>query len=99
MCPFRHSQEKEPYETNDTIGKLKDTEISDMEDNDSPDISVNFVTSTPRKIACEECRTQSQCVDCFVRQENPSVEQLAEWRETILSTPDRVQQVADKMED
>ena len=78
MCPFKHSYEKEPSETYDTISRLKDAEISDMEDNDSPDISVNFVTSTPRKIACEECRNQSQCVDCFVRQENPSFEQFSD---------------------
>ena len=71
MCPFRHSKESEPSEANDTNTKLNDVEISDMEDNDSPDKIVNFVTSTPRKIDCEECKNQSQCVDCFVRQENP----------------------------
>ena len=89
MCPFRHSQEKESSETNGNISKLNDAEISNMEENDSPDKSV-FVTSTPRKIACEECRNQSQCVDCFVRQENPSFEQFSDWQATILSTPDRV---------
>ena len=67
LCPFRHLQEEEPHETNNT--NIKDAEISDMEDNDS----VNFMTSTPRKIDCEECKDQSQCVDCYVSQENPSV--------------------------
>ena len=53
--------------------KKNDVQISDMEDGDNSDDLVNFVTSTPvkRKIQCEECKNETQCVDCFVRQENP----------------------------
>jgi hypothetical protein len=49
-----------------------DATKSDMEDKDTSDDSLNFVTSTPvkRKLNCEECANQSQCV--FVRQENQS---------------------------
>ena len=69
---YAHSEEvssgKHVMELNDDATK------SDMEDKDVSDDSVNFVTSTPvkRKFNCEECANQSQCVDCFVRQENPS---------------------------
>ena len=58
-----------------------------MEDNDSPVDRVKFKTSTPRKIDCEECRNQSQCVDCFVRQENPSIIEFSHCLATLLSTP------------
>ena len=52
---------------------INDGQISDMEDNDISDDGVNFVTSTPvkRKVNCKECKNETQCVDCFVRQENP----------------------------
>ena len=94
MCSFWHAKEKEQ---SDNLANLNDAEKSYMEDNNSTDKSVNFVTSTPKKIECEECRNQSQCDDCFVRQENP--EHFPNWQGTLFSTPDRVQQVADKMED
>ena len=43
--------------------------ISDNEDNNISDDGVYFVTSSPvkRMVNCEECKTETQCVDCFVR--------------------------------
>jgi hypothetical protein len=72
---------------------INDGQISDMEDNDISDDGVNFVTVTPvkRKVNCKECKNETQCVDCFVRQEHPH---FSPCQVTILSTPDRVQQVA-----
>ena len=66
LCPLRHLEEEEHAKSNYA------TE-SNVEDKDISEDTCNFVTSTQvkRKFNCEECKNQTQCVDCFVRQENP----------------------------
>ena len=58
----------------------KDTEMEDVEDdsmagNDTTNEYTSFLTSTPQKTQfnCEDCRNQSQCTDCYVRQETVRV--------------------------
>jgi hypothetical protein len=68
LCPCRH-----PEETRHVVDNTKSyVETNEMDDNDHTvhDYS-SFVTSTPRKSSfqCEECFNQSQCTDCFVRQD------------------------------
>ena len=56
-------------DTNSNVGQT-----SEMDDDDnSNELVDNFVTSTPvkRKFKCEDCENKMQCVDCYVRQENP----------------------------
>ena len=42
------------------------------------DVSENFMTSTPqkKKIDCDECKQKSQCVDCYVREEYASKDDI-----------------------
>ena len=72
LCPFRH--------TTDKSVASKDTEMEDVEDdsmagNDTTNEYTSFLTSTPQKTQfnCEDCRNQSQCTDCYVRQETVRV--------------------------
>ena len=73
LCPYRHSEERN-YITN-----LDDVEESDIEKNDiTSDEKKSFTTSTPRKrkFECEECDNESQCTDCFVRQDMATRQQV-----------------------
>ena len=42
------------------------------------DVSENFMTSTPqrKKIDYDECKQKSQCVDCYVREEYASKDEI-----------------------
>ena len=63
LCPARHGN----VENNEN--ETDDEDKSEKSLNESK-VLESFVTSTPkkRKFQCEDCRKESQCVDCFVEQ-------------------------------
>ena len=67
LCPFRHTTDKK-VASNDT--EMEDAEVDSIDENDTTDEYNSFVTSTPQtnQFDCEDCRNQSQCTDCYVRQ-------------------------------
>ena len=71
MCPFKHVRvnNNEVTETNidnSRIGKNEEDEKNETMADDGL-----FMTSTAQKIKydCEECQNQTQCTDCFLRQD------------------------------
>ena len=70
LCPYRHFEEKN---NSKDINNVDNIEESDSEDIDTTDEEKkSFTTSTPRKrkFECDDCNNKSQCVDCYVRQDN-----------------------------
>ena len=88
MCPFRHAkatrQENNSEEnvsqenySQENVSQENDTLENDFMESNATGNDRNFMTSTPtkKKYDCNDCRNKSQCVDCFVQQENPDDEE------------------------
>ena len=70
LCPLRHTLDKR-VAVNDT----EDVEEVYIDENDTTSADNSFATSTPQKTRfdCEDCKNKSQCIDCYVRQDNRHV--------------------------
>ena len=68
LCPYRHSEMKRNSSVDKEIDNLENSEK--MENDNTADENISFTTSTPKKgqFECEECKNESQCTDCFVKQ-------------------------------
>ena len=70
LCPYRHFEEENDIEN---IKSIDDIGESGCEYEDTAnEEKKSFTTSTPRKrkFECNDCINISQCVDCYVRQDN-----------------------------
>ena len=99
LCPFRHSR---VTDLNNIDTKRDNFQFSENVKNNITsaiaDVGDNFMTSTPqkKKFDCDECQQKSQCVECYVREDNESKDERSFSMTGLLmdSTHDRVQQVA-----
>ena len=67
LCTYRHSETKSNSIDDKEIDNLENSEGTEDE---TAEDTISFTTSTPQKgrFECEECKNQSQCTDCYVKQ-------------------------------
>ena len=69
LCPNRHGKRGDIDRDIDCTDEVRD--ISEKFETKETEFDA-IKTSTPkkRKFQCEECKDKSQCIDCYVRQDN-----------------------------